>query len=263
MGMREAEVSDNTIHVLAMSDLHTEFDPFDLPLPRWPDLVLLAGDIGFGAAGITFASRYFPPEVPVAVICGNHEFYRSDIESVLRLCREQADVSPNVRFLENDQVVLTFKERSVRLLGCVLWTDFRLGGNPERSFDVATSRLADFRLIGEGSRALKPNDQLKRHEQSRAWLTDRLAEPFAGTTVVLTHHAPSPRSQHPRFIGDELTPAFVSDLDALILEHQPALWVHGHTHWSVDYRMGATRVYSNQRGYPKEDPGFRLELIAL
>jgi hypothetical protein len=28
--------------------------------------------------------------------------------------------------------------------------------------------------------------------------------------------------------------------------------VHGHTHHRVDYRIGATRVLSNQRGYPDE-----------
>lgn len=29
-----------------------------------------------------------------------------------------------------------------------------------------------------------------------------------------------------------------------------ALWVHGHTHYNVDYKLGATRIVSNQRGYP-------------
>jgi len=250
-----------SIRVLAMSDLHTEFDPFDLALPRWPDLVLLAGDIGFGAAGVTFARAYFPAEVPVGVICGNHEFYRSDIDGVLSLCRDKASRSPNVRFLENDEAVLTFNGRSVRLLGCVLWTDFDLHGTPETSCDAAMSRLTDFRLIAHRSTPLRPAEMVRRHEESVRWLKGRLAQPFAGSTIVMTHHAPSPRSQHPRFIGDELTPAFVSDLDSLILEFQPALWVHGHTHWSVDYRLGNTRIYSNQLGYPKEDAGFRTDLI--
>jgi hypothetical protein len=223
--------------------------------------VLLAGDIGFGAAGVTFARAYFPAEVPVGVICGNHEFYRSDIDGVLSLCRDKASRSPNVRFLENDEAVLTFNGRSVRLLGCVLWTDFDLHGTPETSCDAAMSRLTDFRLIAHRSTPLRPAEMVRRHEESVRWLKGRLAQPFAGSTIVMTHHAPSPRSQHPRFIGDELTPAFVSDLDSLILEFQPALWVHGHTHWSVDYRLGNTRIYSNQLGYPKEDAGFRTDLI--
>jgi hypothetical protein len=30
------------------------------------------------------------------------------------------------------------------------------------------------------------------------------------------------------------------------------LWIHGHTHYNVDYKIGVTRIYSNQRGYPNE-----------
>ncbi len=60
-----------------------------------------------------------------------------------------------------------------------------------------------------------------------------------------------------------LSPAFNSDLEPLILRHQPELWVHGHTHWSVDYAVGRTRVYSNQRGYPGETTGFSMQCILL
>ena len=27
------------------------------------------------------------------------------------------------------------------------------------------------------------------------------------------------------------------------------LWIHGHTHFNVDYKIGQTRVITNQRGY--------------
>jgi hypothetical protein len=47
----------DSIETLVLSDLHTEFDPFDLTLPS-PDLVLPAGNIGLGAAWITFARTY-------------------------------------------------------------------------------------------------------------------------------------------------------------------------------------------------------------
>ena len=40
------------------------------------------------------------------------------------------------------------------------------------------------------------------------------------------------------------------------------LWIHGHTHHNVDYKIGATRIYSNQRGYPEERlAGFAPEKI--
>ena len=56
------------------------------------------------------------------------------------------------------------------------------------------------------------------------------------------------------FAGDSMTPAFLSNLDDVVL--QADLWIHGHTHHCVDYRIGKARVVSNQRGYPSEEPGF-------
>ena len=48
-----------------------------------------------------------------------------------------------------------------------------------------------------------------------AWLESRLAEPFPGQTVVITHHAPSRRSIHPRFADSLLNACFVSDAERL------------------------------------------------
>ena len=67
---------------------------------------------------------------------------------------------------------------------------------------------------------------------ARTWLEDQLQEPYDDKTVVITHHAPHPLSIHPRYVGDQLTGAFVSDLTPLLF--QPDLWVHGHVHDSFD-----------------------------
>jgi Icc-related predicted phosphoesterase len=113
-----------------------------------------------------------------------------------------------------------------------------------------------------GTRLL-PSDTLAFHEAAVAWLDRTLAEPHNGPTVVVTHHAPSPRSVPHFYRGSLLSPAFNSNLEPLIRRYQPELWVHGHTHWSVDYAIGRTRLYSNQKGYPGEATGFSLECIAL
>jgi hypothetical protein len=42
-----------------------------------------------------------------------------------------------------------------------------------------------------------------------------LALPFAGPTVVVTHHAPPLRSVPARFAGSPLNPNFVSDAERL------------------------------------------------
>jgi hypothetical protein len=90
-----------------------------------------------------------------------------------------------------------------------------------------------------------------------------LAIPFDGPTVVVTHHAPHPDSVARRFENDPLTPAFVSDLSEVIDRWQPALWFHGHTHDNFDYRVGATRIVCNPKGYGPMPPGRRIENVAF
>ena len=86
-----------------------------------------------------------------------------------------------------------------------------------------------------------------------AWLEQALGQPHtAGPTVVITHHAPTPKSIHPRFAGSLLNTNFVSDVQALIQARRPDLWIHGHTHDSFDYVVGATRVLCNARGYARD-----------
>ena len=83
--------------------------------------------------------------------------------------------------------------------------------------------------------------------------------------MVITHHSPTPRSIAPRFRGSVLNPAFASDLEPLITRYQPALWIHGHMHNSVDVALGATRVLANPGGYdaaenPRYDPVLCVEV---
>lgn len=75
----------------------------------------------------------------------------------------------------------------------------------------------------------------------------RAAEP--ANVVVVTHHAPSPRSLRGGQVTGLLDAAYASDLESLILDLQPAAWIHGHVHRSVDYEIGRTRVVSNPLGY--------------
>lgn len=83
---------------------------------------------------------------------------------------------------------------------------------------------------------------------------------------MITHHAPSFRSVSPRFAGSPLNGGFVSDLDGFIASHPIRIWIHGHTHDSFDYRIGATRILANPFGYPGRirnpmfDPGMVVEV---
>src|SRR3546814_8149246 len=92
------------------------------------------------------------------------------------------------------------------------------------------------RLARAGYRKLRPADTLSWHRVQRRWLEQRLAVPFAGRTVVITHMAPSLQSVDAVYRCDLVSAAFASRLDALVAKAD--LWVHGHMHNSLDYRIG-------------------------
>ena len=241
------------MRLLILSDLHTEFAPFDPPEVA-ADLVVLAGDIGVGLKGLEFARETFG-DLPIVYVAGNHEFYRHAYPRLIDELRV-AGARLDVDFLENDAVI----HEGIRFLGCTLWSDFELfgdGQNARRCMEITGSGMTDYSLIrfSPTNRKITPHDTRAAHRVSRKFLEEELSNDFPGKTVVVTHCAPSRRSLPDRFLGHPLSAAFASDLEALIAESEVDLWIHGHTHHSVSYTLGETRVVSNQRCYPNEDPG--------
>lgn len=266
------------IRVAMMSDLHLECDP-ELACghsrsstgelrpyrrvcehPEWvravrriADLVLLAGDINRGTKGLRWAAEAFTG-VPVIYVCGNQEFHGADLTHVERELRDLSKQTPNVWFLECDMTILELDAGNmpVRIVGGCLWTDYRLFGaaNRELAMRYAGTELDDHRKILLDGGPFLPAHAALLHEKTRHFLECVLAEPFDGPTIVCTHHAPSRRSILPHHMGDKLNPSVASDLEDVIEEYRPDLWLHGHTHYAVDYCIGKTRVVSRPRGYP-------------
>ena len=119
---------------------------------------------------------------------------------------------------------------------------------------AAEAIMSDYSIIQfslEGG-ALRARDTARLHAESVAWLRSKLAQSDHARTIVVTHHAPSPRSEAPYHANSPLKPAFASDLDELVEKSHVPLWIHGHTHYNVDYVIGSTRVLTNQRGYPDQ-----------
>ncbi len=228
------------LHLL--NDLHIEFEDFEPP-PTDADVVVLAGDIGVGLEGLRWAKVSFPDK-PVIYVPGNHEFYHHDIALIGEL---KAQSPGYIHVLDNDQVEID----GVRFLDSILWTDFALFGEADKflAMQQAQQRVADFAIIQNQGQRFTPGDAIKLHEASRNWLAVTLAEPFDGKTVVVTHHAPSPRSVHPRYASDLLTPAFASNMEDLMDGDRAVFWIHGHMHESYDYEIYGSRVVCNPRGY--------------
>jgi predicted phosphodiesterase len=113
---------------------------------------------------------------------------------------------------------------------------------------------------------MTPGESVKLHLSAVEYLQSQLATPFAGKTVVVTHHLPSMQSVSEQYKQELTSCAFASNLDSLV--EQADYWVHGHTHDSFDYMLGKCRVLCNPRGYPinritgeYENPKFDSQLI--
>jgi len=158
-----------------------------------------------------------------------------------------------VQVLEHD----AWQHRGVRFLGCTLWSDYRLYESPqqrEQGLQQACTMVRNFsriRVAPDFDDKFTPAVAQMLFDDAVSWL--ELEAQFAtvhdGSTVVITHFAPARGSVAERFAGSPLNACFVSDLEAQIRRWQPALWLHGHVHDSFDYRIGATRVVANPRGY--------------
>ncbi|MFN0159854.1 MAG: metallophosphoesterase [Burkholderiales bacterium] len=225
------------------SDLHLEFFERRFPEFRAVDVtgaqvLILAGDIHRHAQAAA-AFRDWP--CPVLLIHGNHELYGADAAATDALLRASSQGS--VTFLEQGEAVID----GVRFLGTCLWTDYALTGDAAQSMLACGAVLMDHKAIRVGEGMFQPGHALERHRAARAWLEAKLDEPFAGQTVVVTHHAPHVGSIHAQYAGDAMNPGFVSDLTPMM--GKAVLWVHGHVHNSFDYAVAGTRVVANPRGY--------------
>ncbi|RKP50654.1 metallophosphoesterase [Trinickia fusca] len=251
--------------IRVLSDLHLECDEPDTIAHADADLVVLAGDIHNHAEGVRWAAETFDPDVPVVYVPGNHEYYDGEFGALEMAMRDAAASVEHVHYLNNASLV--DDAGRWRVLGTTLWTDFELfGAAPDalaRSIVAAERVMLDFRGPIQltwphdastahdapgAARLFTPADSLELHRHALAWLTAELAKPFAGQTIVVTHHAPHRRSLAPRFADDLASAGFISHLPTLV-GPPVALWIHGHTHTAFDYVENGTRVVCNPRGY--------------
>lgn len=269
-----------------LSDLHLERQPDFMPQAADDvDVLVLAGDIGSYQPGSLLRSddfglgRFSPlnPHSPwkrVLYVPGNHEFDALAFDDAYARLRSVCD-GLGIEWLEREVICIG----NVRFVGTTLWSDFE-------AFARAESDLTrQLRLRDKAFRAanfyLRKNTTLNNGEPvlaegmrelaltCQAWLKAALAEPFAGTTVVVTHFAPTLRSADPRYGLVPGTAGFCNALDDLLPLAQ--LWLHGHLHCVNEFVVQgkahgaayACRVVANPLGYASkgEQSAFRERLV--
>lgn len=248
-----------------LSDLHLETDPTFVaqPLPG-ADLLVLAGDIGSYRQGSRlerddfglgdYSPRHGWP-TPVLYVPGNHEYDNVDFDEtharLQDLCR-----ALDIQWLERETTVIG----GVRFVGTTLWTDFDALAAPDDTLGEALKkrakafRAADFYLEkAEMRRHGAPFMAEQMREQGLAcqqWLDAALRVPFDGTTVAVTHFAPTLASADPRYGVTPGTAGFCNALDGLL--PLADVWIHGHLHCAQDYVKDGCRVIANPLGYAKK-----------
>lgn len=244
-----------------MSDLHQEFDELTWRPSQAPDhdVLILAGDIHVGARqSVDYAASL--SDKPVILVAGNHESYGHEITQNLANMRIASAQYPHLHFLENDAVNID----GVRFIGATLWTDLRQHPLTPIGEVARTLRrgMNDYRRIkilrsdGVGLKRLDPRHALGMHRASQNFLLGELQARRPGTKmVVVTHHSPSILGCSPAQRNEPLASAYASNLDTMIYEHRPTLWVHGHTHHGHQTTIGETRLVSNARGYVADGTG--------
>jgi Icc-related predicted phosphoesterase len=249
-----------------VSDLHLEFGYQELP---GGDVLILAGDIA-EARSISKhhhstklvanspnhqfrCSEFFAFECAkyrrVIYVMGNHEHYHGQFHKTLDLLKRL--VPDNVTLLEQDYVDID----DVRFLGSTMWTD--LNRNCPLTEMHLKSSMNDYRVItmknprNDQYHKLIPAHTRDIHIETLNYFRNHLTAEPDRKFVVVSHHAPSHLSIHPRYQHDYLgNGGYVSQLDDFILDHpQIKLWTHGHIHDPIDYLIGTTRVVANPRGY--------------
>lgn len=243
------------------SDLHIDFG--DLVLPGGAELLIVAGDLceaaSFGrndggkARQMATACRRFVNEEltkypEVVFVPGNHEYYGRTIGETHRLL--ELNMPKHVTMLQDSFKIYG----TLTIYGTTLWTDINKD-NPATHNHLKHS-MADYTAIEEFS----THRAYVLHQQALARMGALLGAWQQVTpeerVVIVTHHAPTPRSIHPKYENDfHMNGGFASDLSAIMDEYpQITNWFHGHMHDPSDYVVNKTRVACHPRGYFPYEP---------
>lgn len=277
------------MRIQLLSDLHLERHPDFVPEPApGADVLVLAGDIGsyHDRSRLTdddFGLGRFAPQRPgapwqtVFYVPGNHEYDGLEFDAAYARLRDTC-ARLGITWLEQEVVVLG----TVRFVGTTLWSDFdalakvppprgAVGHGPgqetlltwqlrlrDKAFRAANHYLSKNTTLRDGVPMLA-EDIRELSIDCQTWLRSALAAPFDGTTVAVTHFAPTLASHDPRYGVTPGTAGFCNALDDLLPFAD--VWMHGHLHCPNDHTVSTLvdgvprrcRVVANPMGYIDRD----------
>ena len=245
-----------------VSDIHLEFGHNFHIDNAGADVLILAGDICCARhidKHIGFFAQCSDKFKSIIYIMGNHEHYKHTFNDTASVIRKALSRFDNIHLLDNQ--VLTID--GLKFIGATLWTD--MNANCPLTKNKLMFGMNDFRLIKYKNRRddymkFGPGHAYAEHQISKAFIESQILFDDA-PHVIVTHHAPSFRSIHPRYANDtHMNGGYASNMEDLMTQNVK-LWIHGHTHTPFDYMVNDTRVLCNPMGYPNERNGPNPNLI--
>ncbi len=214
--------------------------------------ILLGGDIHYRpellGGMLRDIRRTQRDDTVLIVVPGNGEYVGQELRQARREYRAAVDAVPGAVLLDDD---VTELPGGIRVIGSTLWSHVpadQVSAYNQMLGDIAAAGVDHIRL---GDKPLTLTDCNELHRQARRFLEDQLRSLSAAQrsrTVVCTHFWPTLRpftgpdaqsSAHRHIVG--------SDLDALIAECGPRLWLCGHAHTTHQVTIGSTAISSNPR----------------
>ena len=207
------------------------------------DCLLLAGDIvnlqclsRFDAfwdwCSANFKETIFVP--------GNHDWYGTWDDEAQLVDGLNLQIRSNVRCCNN----ATIRIGSTDFICSTLWSDV-----PPLAAAAVCSVLPDFRKINFGDQRMTVQDYVSLHKASRHFLEKAVDTSTAEHVVVVTHHVPSMAVVSETHKLSPINSGFATELGNWIADAGIDCWVYGHSHVSLEARIGQTSIVSNQLGY--------------
>ncbi len=243
--------------VQVMSDLHLEFGGSSIIgkiASVDSDVIVLAGDTHVGNEKLmnSVNSIFDAAKKPIVLIAGNHEYY-GYTKSVEDEKFKTLFDNPDIHLLNNDTCIID----DIMFIGSTGWwtepEDLIKNGSIFR-------RLNDFNLIKD----IFDNDfGITWGKECKSFFEQSLKNNKGKKMVCISHHGPTSLSIPSKYQTELMNVFYSNNWNDMILDYQPNLWVHGHTHDSLTYTLGKTNVICNPRGYSGYDVNmeFKYDLI--
>jgi predicted MPP superfamily phosphohydrolase len=250
----------STKYIRVASDLHLEgfmgrnIETLQIDmLPKHENdaesILVLAGDISSSPTQLCQFLKVIENRFRrVVYVPGNHEYYNNDFSTWTPAVRDALEQNcPNTSAALSEVKIEIID--GIRFIFGTLWAD---GGDSLHSQAKVGAGLWDFSIIRDKGMRFTVQDMQQVHKAQKSQIKQALAMPFEGKTIVVSHHMPSYRLCHPRF-GTEINGGFASNCDAILAgDDHPDIWIHGHTHDTIDTELFETRIVCNPRGYQRE-----------